>query len=94
MKIANTTSRIDVRTIAPADRHALIFKTFESLQVGEAIELLAEHRPSPLQAQFAARFAGAFAWVYLQEGPLQWQVKIDKVAAITIGAPCCGHCNG
>ncbi len=91
---ANVVTQIDVRTIAPVDRHALIFKTFEALKAGEAMQLVNDHRPSPLQAQFAERYAGAFAWDYLQDGPLLWQVKIDKVSDVTTGAPCCGHCNG
>jgi uncharacterized protein (DUF2249 family) len=91
---ANIVTHIDVRTIAHVDRHSLIFKSFEVLKAGEAMELLNDHRPSPLQAQFAERFAGAFEWQYLQDGPLLWQVKIDKVSNETTGAPCCGHCNG
>ena len=62
MRLANSVTRIDVRSIAPVDRHALIFKTFESLKARDALELL-------------------------------WLVKIDKVADVTMGAPCCGHCN-
>ena len=30
--------RIDVRTIAPRDRHPLIFSTFNSLAAGQAME--------------------------------------------------------
>jgi uncharacterized protein (DUF2249 family) len=94
MSQANIITRIDVRQIAPVDRHAQIFKSFEALKAGEALELTNDHRPSPLQAQFAERFAGAFAWDYLQDGPLLWRVKIEKVSNETTGAPCCGHCNG
>jgi uncharacterized protein (DUF2249 family) len=94
MHPTNRVQYIDVRTIAPIDRHALIFKTFEALKAGEAMELLNDHRPSPLQAQFAERFAGAFTWQYLQDGPELWQVKIEKISDDSTGAPCCGHCNG
>lgn len=94
MSQANVVKRIDVRTIAPVDRHTHIFKTFEALKAGEAMELVNDHRPSPLQAQFNELFTGAFTWDYLQDGPLIWQVKIDKIADINTGAPCCGQCNG
>lgn len=94
MSLAKVVTRIDVRSIMPVDRHALIFKTFESLKLGEAMELVNDHRPSPLRAQFTERFAGAFTWDYVQDGPLLWQVKIDKIVDASTGAPCCGHCNG
>ena len=46
MSQANVVKRIDVRTIAPVDRHTHIFKTFEALKAGEAMELVNERRPS------------------------------------------------
>lgn len=94
MSQANIVRRIDVRGIAAVDRHALIFNAFDTLKAGEALELTNDHRPNSLQAQFTERFVGAFAWDYLQDGPLLWCVKIEKVINQSTGAPCCGRCNG
>ena len=94
MHPAQIVSHIDVRQIAPAERHALIFNTFTALKVGEALALTSDHRPSPLEAQFAERFAGLFQWTYVQAGPALWQVTIAKISDASLGAPCCGHCNG
>ena len=38
MSQANIVTRIDVRQMAPVDRHALIFKSIESLKAGDALE--------------------------------------------------------
>ncbi len=70
---------LDVRTIAPRERHPLIFKTFDTLEPGEAFELINDHDPKPLYYQFQAERSGQLAWEYLEEGPEVWRVKIGKV---------------
>lgn len=69
---------IDVRTIAPRDRHPLIFQTFDALQPGEAFVLVNDHDPRPLHYQFQHERAGLFAWDYLVSGPDEWQVRISR----------------
>lgn len=70
---------IDVRTIPGPQRHPLIFQTFESLQAGEALEIVNDHDPFPLQNQFNFMKRGQFSWDYLQEGPDVWRVRIGKI---------------
>jgi uncharacterized protein (DUF2249 family) len=72
---------IDVRDIAPRQRHPLIFATFDELQPGEAFLLVNDHDPKPLYYQFSAEQAGQFGWEYLEQGPETWQVRISKLAA-------------
>jgi uncharacterized protein (DUF2249 family) len=72
---------IDVRDIAPRQRHTLIFETFDALQSGEAFLLVNDHDPKPLYYQFSAEHAGQFGWEYLEQGPETWQVQISKVSA-------------
>jgi uncharacterized protein (DUF2249 family) len=91
-------SRIDVRTIAPRDRHPLIFSTFGSLAAGQAMELVNDHDPRPLFHQFNAQIPGQFAWEYLEQGPDTWRVAITRTGAAA-GAghgngSCCGSCGG
>jgi uncharacterized protein (DUF2249 family) len=93
-----TASRIDVRTIAPRDRHPLIFSTFRQLSAGQAMELVNDHDPRPLYYQFNAQMPGQFAWDYLQQGPDLWRVAItrtqDGAAGDGAGSCCGGGCGG
>ena len=57
-----TTQKLDVRVLPPAQRHTLIFQTFEALRPGTAFELVNDHDPKPLYYQFAAERAGEFTW--------------------------------
>jgi uncharacterized protein (DUF2249 family) len=86
-------SRIDVRTIAPQDRHPMIFSTFRTLGTGEALELVNNHDPQPLRNQFNAQVPGEVAWDYLEQGPATWRVAITRVRAAN-GGTCCGSCGG
>jgi uncharacterized protein (DUF2249 family) len=71
--------RVDVRQTPPAQRHPLIFGTFEQLQPGQSFELVNDHDPKPLYYQFQAEHTGEFEWEYLERGPETWRVNIKKV---------------
>lgn len=73
------TSVVDVRPIPPAQRHPLIFGTFENMAVGQSFELVNDHDPKPLYYQFQAEYTGLFEWEYLERGPEIWRVGIKKV---------------
>lgn len=92
-----TATTIDVREIAPRDRHPLIFSTFRSLPAGESMQLVNDHDPRPLYHQLQAQMPGGFSWEYLQAGPDTWRVSITKVASEAIAAStadqCCGSCG-
>jgi uncharacterized protein (DUF2249 family) len=85
---------VDVRTIAPRDRHPLIFSTFRGLQPGQAMELVNDHDPRPLYYQFAAEIPGAFSWEYLEQGPATWRVATTRTAGATAAAAAAGSCCG
>ena len=93
-----TASRIDVRTVAPRDRHPLIFSTFGALAAGQALELVNDHDPRPLYYQFNAQMPGQFAWDYLETGPDLWRVAITRTqdgSAPDVAGSCCGGgCGG
>ncbi|MCM2288322.1 MAG: DUF2249 domain-containing protein [Sulfuritalea sp.] len=84
---------VDVRTIAPRERHPLIFGTFDRLAAGEALLLVNDHDPKPLFYQFQAESKGEFTWDYLESGPDVWQVKIGKPAGDVPAAPAVGGCG-
>lgn len=51
--------RVDVRTIAPRERHPLICRTFQGLAPGAAMGLVNDHDPRPLYCQFSAVWRAA-----------------------------------
>ena len=69
---------LDVTTIAPKDRHPLIFKTFDELKKGGDFILINDHDPKPLYYSFLHEREGQFDWEYLDQGPVVWKVKISK----------------
>ena len=90
-------SVIDVREIAPRERHAFIFGRFDALLPGEALQLVNDHDPQPLRHQFEARSAGEFKWAYLQQGPDLWRVLISKSEPTAASQDSCcsgGACGG
>jgi uncharacterized protein (DUF2249 family) len=96
---STVTTRIDVRTIVPRERHALIFKTFDMLQPGQMLELSNDHDPRHLHEQFDDRTPGQYEWTYLESGPALWRVQISKTRtrlAATVQDSCCsgGACCG
>ncbi len=74
----NVKSTLDVRTIPPAQRHPLIFQTFDALQPGEAFMLVNDHDPKPLYYQFKFEKEGQFTWDYVEQGPEVWRVQVGK----------------
>ena len=95
---ANTTT-IDVRSIAPRERHPLIFSTLGALLPGAALELVNDHDPQPLRVQFEDRAFGQYDWRYVENGPASWRVRIGRKgagAASVAGDSCCsgGACCG
>ncbi len=87
---------IDVRTIAPRERHPLIFSTFRALKKGASMELVNDHDPRPLYYQMQAEMPGTFSWTYLAQGPDVWHVAITREATEgDVGqGSCCGGCCG
>lgn len=93
--MSQTASRIDVRTIAPRDRHPLIFSTFGQLAPGQSMELVNDHDPRPLRQQFEFQAPGEFVWDYLEQGPATWRVAITRThdSRATAAGGCCGGCG-
>ena len=89
-----STARIDVRTIAPRDRHPLIFTTFGRLQPGQALELVNDHDPRPLYFQFESQIPGQFSWEYLEAGPDTWRVAITRTGEAKPAGSTCGCGSG
>ncbi|MFO1293046.1 MAG: DUF2249 domain-containing protein [Rubrivivax sp.] len=90
--MTSTPQTIDVRTVPPPQRHALIFGTFDALSNGQSFELLNDHDPIPLFFQFDQTRPGQYDWRYLESGPERWRVRIARRAEA--GASDCGGGSG
>lgn len=71
-------AKVNVPDYAPKDKHPTIFRTFDSINSGEFLELINDHDPRPLQYQFMMERNDQFSWEYLEEGPDVWRVAIGK----------------
>ncbi len=80
MAVNSNEHTLDVRSTPPAQRHPLIFGTFEELAAGAAFVLVNDHDPKPLYYQFAAERPGEYTRDYLEQGPDIWRVRIGKTA--------------
>lgn len=97
-----STFELDLRNIAPRDRHALIFKRFDALPTGQSLQLVNDHDPQPLRYQFVDRAFGQFEWAVLEAGPAVWRIQITRSAEASLpssrasGGSCCsgGACCG
>lgn len=70
---------LDIRQVAPFERHGLIMKTWDALKAGETLKITNDHDPKPLHYQFDAEYKGQFEWKYEQSGPRDWVVTIKRV---------------
>jgi uncharacterized protein (DUF2249 family) len=69
---------LDVRHLAPAQRHEIIFSEFHALAPGSGYMLVNDHDPKPLRYQFEAEHAGDFTWDAIESGPEVWRVRITR----------------
>jgi len=69
---------LDVRPIAPRERHPLIFDWFNRLEPGAGFVLVNDHDPKPLYYQFQAELGDIVQWDYLMRGPELWKVRIGR----------------
>jgi len=72
------TRELDVRPLAPAQRHEIIFSEFHALAPGSGYVLVNDHDPKPLRYQFEAEHAGDFTWDAIESGPEVWRVRITR----------------
>ena len=76
--MSSPTIQLDVRVIAPREKHPTIFRTFDSLQPGQSMLLVNDHDPRPLRYQLMAERPDAFEWEYEAQGPEEWRVRISR----------------
>ncbi len=72
---------LDVREMAPRERHPTIFARLDALKAGETLRLINDHDPKPLYYQLMAERSGMFIWEPEQQGPEVWVIRIRKTAS-------------
>ena len=74
-----TVVTLDVRNMAPRDRHPTIFARLDALKPGNSLRLVNDHNPAPLRYQLLAEHPDMFTWEPEQQGPEEWIIRIHKV---------------
>lgn len=74
----NIVASFDLRPYPPAKRHDMVFEAFDELQKGESFVFINDHDPKPLYYQIEAENTTPFKWEYLEDGPMEWKIKVSK----------------
>jgi uncharacterized protein (DUF2249 family) len=69
---------VDVRTVPFWRRLPLILQAFDQLDSGDAIELVVDLDPWPLQGHLDVTRAGQCDWQVLEAGPQTWRVRLQR----------------
>lgn len=77
-----TQVNLDVRPVEPKHRYEKIMDAYESLGIGEAMELVVDHDPQCMYyTLLATRGDDAFSFEYLENGPETWRVLVGRLTA-------------
>ena len=85
---------LDVRQLAPAQRHETIFAEYHALAPGSGYVLVNDHDPKPLRYQFEAEHPGEFTWNAIESGPDVWRVSISRPLPDASSSAHCEASNG
>lgn len=74
----DTVPAIDARGRSCACCHGDVLRAFERLRPGEALELVADHDPTPLWYRLELQWTGEYRWRWLRRGEAPWRVRIER----------------
>ncbi len=78
---------LDLRPLAPPDRHRTVYEHLDCLAPGETLELVNDHRPSPLRYELEATRSGQYRWADGENGPETWTAAITCTARVVDARP-------
>jgi uncharacterized protein (DUF2249 family) len=78
---------LDLRLLLPPERHRRVHEHLDGLAPGETLELVNDHRPSPLRYELEATRPGQYRWADGDNGPDTWTAAITCVARIVDARP-------
>ena len=61
----NEHGELDVRVVAPIQRHEFLVELFKNLPVAESFVFINDHDPIPLFYEFKSIYGDVVDWVYL-----------------------------
>jgi len=70
--------RIEVFDSPVSESRDRVFKAFDRLQSGEALELVTSYEPKLFFEAFCEKYCGDFDWWRLEEGPEKWRVTMAR----------------
>ena len=73
-------TRIDLRTVAPRSRLAVVGYTSQLLRAGQSMEITDDHDPVDVFDDFQGA-SQRFAWQTLERGPQLWRVRVTRALA-------------
>ena len=77
----DTRIQLDVRPVEPKHRYDRIMDAYESLGIGERMELVVDHDPQCMYYTLrATRGDDAFTFDYLENGPETWRVLVGRLS--------------
>jgi uncharacterized protein (DUF2249 family) len=73
---------VDLRTVPAPLRHDHVYESLELLTVGSVLELVVDHRPTPLRYELDATSPGDHEWVDGEDGPEVWSARLVAVRVV------------
>jgi uncharacterized protein (DUF2249 family)/quercetin dioxygenase-like cupin family protein len=74
-----TEREIDLCLMDRAERHPLVFATFDRLAVGESFVIHNDHDPQPLRMQIEQMREGEMSWEYIERGPETFSIRLTRI---------------
>lgn len=84
-----TTHELDVRGLRKPDKHPAIFQAYDALEVGGSVDLVNDHDPKHLRAEFEVEHPGSHGWEYLDKGTDAWRIRITKLSSTPLPRVLC-----
>lgn len=78
---------LDLRPLPPPQRHPLVYQHLNALTDGEVLELVNDHKPSPLRYEIEATRPGEYDWEDGDDGPEVWSARIRCAARVVDARP-------
>lgn len=69
---------VDLSNFNQNDKHKAVFDAFDTLDLGEQMLLIDKSDPSTLFNQLNDERGTKLDWRYIEEGPDQWKVAVEK----------------
>lgn len=79
MSAPSPPTTFDARLIPCSLKHAMIFRRWASLRIGESFVLLNDHRPEPLRRQFEQFMPDCFEWSEIEPPPDAFAVRLTRL---------------